>query len=63
MTKKNFKSSCLELRALVARFGVEADRHLYNNLFSRVDFAHEAKKEPSLQHQVRTEETEVKVEV
>ena len=53
LTKKNFKWSCVECRALVARFGVEAERHLVKNLFSRVDFAHETKKELSLQQQVR----------
>ncbi len=51
LTKKNYKSSVSECRQLCQRFGVEAERHLFKNLFSRVDFAHETRREVSLQQQ------------
>ena len=39
LTKKNFKSSIIEISHLVNQHGEEADRHLFRCLFSHVDFS------------------------
>ncbi|KAK2193621.1 hypothetical protein NP493_11g11020 [Ridgeia piscesae] len=53
LTKKNFKSSNTEISHLIARYGGEADRHLYRCLFSHVDFSGDGKSSGKDFHQIQ----------
>ncbi|GIY40367.1 CCR4-NOT transcription complex subunit 1 [Caerostris extrusa] len=53
LTKKNFKSSVLEIYRLVANHGLEAERHLLRCLFSHVDFSGDGKSSGKDFHQTQ----------
>ena len=52
LTKKNNKSSIVELKQLVERHGEEAEKHLLFTLFSQVEFSSDGKSTGKDFHQV-----------